>query len=408
MKPYVLIAIFCLSTVFARAKYRGCLRVVGRLVCNTNPAKQGNITISMYDSDWLSRNDLMAVGTTDENGFYQITGCAADFWPMKPDPYFTFDHECPVACQLCPQRNQTVHTFKQKIDKRYLTHGVHVNATILEDIFLAENAELDALRKFTLPSIKEKGHWARGNAWPWDDLPPVSPELSSFVWTLIRKFGMWALLLFTSLFVAVGSVDPHRPYYPRCLNLVGRFVCRTDPEKHANITVYLYDYDWGLTDDYVSENQTDQYGRFALRGCASDGFLFFRPDPYIVVHHDCPKKHDYLRQGHTFRRFISKSYLVDYRKLHYEAHLHPYYLDEYDKVPVVIIPSHVLDKSRPIWGYPEPEVQADTADPYHVPDYYPPANMDPKYERESRIRMIDNHKRWLKKQAERLANEDWD
>uniref|UniRef100_A0A915JFU2 Transthyretin-like protein 46 n=1 Tax=Romanomermis culicivorax TaxID=13658 RepID=A0A915JFU2_ROMCU len=83
--------LLCGIFLFCEAR-RNCTRAVGRVICKASPAHQKNASIEMLDEDVLI-DDPMNATRTDENGKFEVYGCASDIIG-DPDPYIKVRTQC--------------------------------------------------------------------------------------------------------------------------------------------------------------------------------------------------------------------------------------------------------------------------------------------------------------------------
>ncbi|VDK20132.1 unnamed protein product [Anisakis simplex] len=97
---YVCIVIFILSiNCFDPLSARNeCMKVIGTLLCPSNPTLANNVRIDLKDEDSLpfEVDDIMGRTWSQGNGSFVLSGCGADMGPFnKPDPYVYIEHKCP-------------------------------------------------------------------------------------------------------------------------------------------------------------------------------------------------------------------------------------------------------------------------------------------------------------------------
>uniref|UniRef100_A0AC34F5I7 Transthyretin-like protein 5 n=1 Tax=Panagrolaimus sp. ES5 TaxID=591445 RepID=A0AC34F5I7_9BILA len=73
----------------------------GQLLCNGRPA--GNVKVKLYDDDrGVDTDDLMAQGTTDGNGNFQLQGYTSEFTTI--DPKINVYHDCNDGATPCQRK----------------------------------------------------------------------------------------------------------------------------------------------------------------------------------------------------------------------------------------------------------------------------------------------------------------
>uniref|UniRef100_A0A0M3KD26 Transthyretin-like protein 52 (inferred by orthology to a C. elegans protein) n=1 Tax=Anisakis simplex TaxID=6269 RepID=A0A0M3KD26_ANISI len=113
------LSINCFDPLSARNE---CMKVIGTLLCPSNPTLANNVRIDLKDEDckllstfnnisnFVAENyktfslaalpfevdDIMGRTWSQGNGSFVLSGCGADMGPFnKPDPYVYIEHKCP-------------------------------------------------------------------------------------------------------------------------------------------------------------------------------------------------------------------------------------------------------------------------------------------------------------------------
>ncbi|VDM99445.1 unnamed protein product [Thelazia callipaeda] len=85
-------------SLFGFIQRNQCVGAVGQLMCNGRPSP--NVTVILYDEDYLSNNDLMQLGLSNGTGHFAIYGCALDMPDIVPKIHIY--HHCNVQDQKSP------------------------------------------------------------------------------------------------------------------------------------------------------------------------------------------------------------------------------------------------------------------------------------------------------------------
>ncbi|GMS88877.1 hypothetical protein PENTCL1PPCAC_11052 [Pristionchus entomophagus] len=96
MMRLLLLQTLLLAAVAAKEE---CYAIKGKIECEFGESRvpSGKVQVDLMDEDSFS-SELMGRTWTDDEGYFNVTGCGSDFGPWNaPDPYLKFHHSCPIS-----------------------------------------------------------------------------------------------------------------------------------------------------------------------------------------------------------------------------------------------------------------------------------------------------------------------
>ncbi|KAI6189394.1 hypothetical protein M3Y97_00003300 [Aphelenchoides bicaudatus] len=232
-----------------------CVWASGVVRCFKNPNVNVGLKIMLFDRDGrgifkkIDRDDMMSFTVTEEDGTFQVSGCASDFnWffrDNKPDPFLRIKH----SCGLVPR------TLEIKLKKVFAPESQDVGLILLDNgIQILDKEQMDQIL---------------------DQDDSSGPQQNTA----------------TGVFYCSKNHGKHRGIKVELVDRDG-----------------IGPFQWLDKDDLMGMSYTDANGIFEVEGCGNDpdfplGLYENKPDPYIIFTHYCNSRRGEIIRFPEFRTF---------------------------------------------------------------------------------------------------------
>ncbi|VDK47312.1 unnamed protein product [Anisakis simplex] len=256
----------------------------GILKCNGKPAR--GVQVKLYDDDrGVDMDDLMGEATTDQNGYFEVSGSNAEMSTI--DPKINIYHDCNDGWKPC-QRKVTI-----MLPDGFVSDGARpkkiYDAGTLELAGKFPGESRDCLhrrnrRTFLRCASTNIPHRRRPRAFVIGTLI-IGVEKNDLLLAYKSKTAMRTIqvILLIALIPAAMSAFGGLVGRTQSSGVRGILTCNGKPA--ADVLVKLYDDDRGMDfDDLMAEGKTDSHGRFEISGHIAEMTPI---DPKLNIYHDC-------------------------------------------------------------------------------------------------------------------------